>query len=116
MGDEVDKIIKTIALAESLQTTHVTSDSRAAEIIDDLADGVLAMQESIKTLLENNERLVKAINEAPEFERAVKASSSVELVQLRAALVEACGIAHRWVDSKQDSDRIYELLKLTADE
>lgn len=69
-----DKIQKAIALAEYLCTTHVTSDKNAADVIDDLVDGVLEMQKSIKTLLENNDRLTKAINEMPEWERGVKAA------------------------------------------
>jgi hypothetical protein len=75
---------------------------------------------SIPALLDNINHLTKAINEMPEWERAVKAASSNELFQLRAALKEACDLAVSMAsDSWRDDpefDRIAELRKLTSDD
>jgi hypothetical protein len=60
-----------------------------------LIDGIELLREqidSIPTLLAENDRLTKAVNEAPEFLEAVKIATAAENTQLRAALHEALDI------------------------
>lgn len=68
-------------------------------------------------MLENNDRLTKAINEMPEWERAVKEAVKVEEVRIRAlesGLREACDNWEQLDSNQQVASRIAALRDLAG--
>lgn len=97
----------------SLAFRRATGPATVLELIAE----VRRLVDGWRVLNEENQRLVKAINEMPEWERAVKVACSEELAQLRAGLLEACD---EWEEhavqggrgTRDELDRIDALRKL----
>lgn len=70
------------------------------------------LEDSVRTVLADSDRLVTAINAMPEWERGVKAAVESEQATLRAALREACDLAAH----SPNWQRVAELKKLAEEE
>lgn len=79
---------------------------------------VRELEDSVRTVLQESDRLTKAINEMPEWERAVKEAVKVEegrIQALEAGLREACELVDDYSEkfrSREDSDRLAALRRL----